>query len=57
MTDPTRYRIVCADGTVDPALYASHDDAAFTVKVIDAPSFRSPCGPHTVEPVEPEQAR
>ncbi len=54
MTDQTRYRIVCADGTVDQHVTTYHrpERAADEVLWMDA-QFPYPCGPHTVEPVEP----
>jgi len=54
MTDQARYRIVCADGT---GVAYFPDDEAEVRSVAALWDSYLPCGPHTVEPVEPEQAR
>lgn len=51
MTNQTRYRIVCADGTARhwSAYRFLFAETAPLVRLSDAAG----CGPHTVEPVEP----
>lgn len=54
--EPTRYRIVCADGSAKPPEYNSFRTAeaadAFA-ETLDAINDL-PCGPHTVEPIAPD---